>query len=225
MPRNDAPERTAQVQKMRHIYHQADVARDAGGGFNVTDCRDRLYTLVGISTDDWEIVPDHSKTGEAVFVDYAKLDVTKDQISRCPLGGRIMPSNDPGPSWIPELRREVARELAWAYDPDNRNKLRPSGDSKPYRNATATSTVRHHTIYRPPPAALARPAGPPRRGLLTHARHGPGVLHVVPGPDDPGPAHFGGPSSRSPSGSSPSPTPSKPPVRTSASPRSSTAAP
>ncbi|RYP42059.1 hypothetical protein DL767_000571 [Monosporascus sp. MG133] len=69
---NDAADRTAQIQKMRRICRPG-----ARGVSNATDCRDRLYTLVGTSTDDGEIVPDHSNTGEMVFVDYAKLDITK----------------------------------------------------------------------------------------------------------------------------------------------------
>ncbi|RYP05894.1 hypothetical protein DL764_003495 [Monosporascus ibericus] len=181
-----------------------------------------------------------------------------------------MPSNGPAPSWIPELRREVARGLPWAYEPDSRNKFRPSGDSKAIVSfgdkgtrlaakgirlgvlsevpgpsypktqlqgrRTRTRTQTRQALPQLPPfgttphadrpqAALARPAGPPRRDPLTKARHGLRLLHMVPGPDAPSPASLRGPSSGSPSESSLSPTPSKPTARTSASPRSGTAAP
>lgn len=98
--------------------------------FQATDQRDKIYALLGISTSDGELIPDYSKTTEAVLIDYINHSISKEQNLRCLLGNKLRPCMSTGPSWVPDLYGEEAKGMAWGYDPDNWNKFRPAGDSK-----------------------------------------------------------------------------------------------
>ncbi|RYO89880.1 hypothetical protein DL766_006426 [Monosporascus sp. MC13-8B] len=86
--------------------------------FNATNCWDRLYALVGISTDDGEVVPDYSKTAKTLFVDYIKFRIAKDQALRCLFGNGIASSIDNGPSWSLNSGVSWRGGLASGYDPE-----------------------------------------------------------------------------------------------------------
>ena len=106
--------------------------------FNATDPRDKVFSVLGLVTDDNEeqlLKPDYSKSANQVFEDLAKylfLYALKPSVQLLAAAGvGYTPSRRPLPSWVPDLSERRLNDPFTFPTPFGQPPFRASGESTP----------------------------------------------------------------------------------------------